>query len=284
MLWSSNGLGLGLFLSQASRSPKFGCGKQNVSTMSAIKKGLRRSGARSTTRVTEPRSSLAERPKSLRINEPSKTLNRLNNHNLNRSVQPVINSRTAGYSSRRDVTKPTTSRESSNRWSRIRAPRTEERYTPTLSRPQNSNTLRLHIPGSQELKEDYDTTDVYRKVAQYDPAEAKKERRQERVARREAQDPSLSRDYIKIQLSSAASQFIYGRSSVLAALKLGHRRLYKLYVTRTTGEEGKGLDDLAKYALNRGIQIIWITNSRSQSEMDRVAKGRPHNVCPQYQK
>ena len=278
MVWSLRVTGPGLFLSQASRSYILGYGKQNVSTMSAIKKGLRRSGTKGTTRVTESRSAFAERPKSLRPNETSKTLHRSNNRNIDRSVQPAINSRTASYSSRQGFSKPRTSMEAPNRWSRIQAARTEEKFHPSLGMSPSLNALRLDIPGSQELNGDYQASDVYRKVARYDPAEAKKERRQERVAWREAQDPSLSRDYIKIQLSSAASEFIYGRSSVSAALKLGNRRLYKLYVARTTGEESKGVEDLAKYALNRGIQVIRITNTQSQAEMDRVAKGRPHNV------
>ncbi|KAF1977412.1 alpha/beta knot [Bimuria novae-zelandiae CBS 107.79] len=75
--------------------------------------------------------------------------------------------------------------------------------------------------------------------------------------------------------TTAASEFIYGYSSVLAALKANRRKLYKLYI-HTRGSFHAGNDALIKRARSLGIQIEEVGDETLQS-LDKASSGRPHN-------
>ena len=87
-----------------------------------------------------------------------------------------------------------------------------------------------------------------------------------------------SRESFKIPLTTAASEFIYGRSSVLAALKAASRRLYRLYLVGSSGDDKNSFEELYKCALNNDVKIVWLNRPDELAALDRVVKGRPHNV------
>jgi 21S rRNA (GM2251-2'-O)-methyltransferase len=74
--------------------------------------------------------------------------------------------------------------------------------------------------------------------------------------------------------STAASEFLYGHSSVVAALKANRRKLYKLYV-HTRGSSRDGL-----MARVRALKLFHITEEVGDEylrAMDKASSGRPHN-------
>ncbi|EFY89685.1 hypothetical protein J3458_005478 [Metarhizium acridum] len=80
-----------------------------------------------------------------------------------------------------------------------------------------------------------------------------------------------------IKYTTAASQFLYGRSVVKAALQQGRRQLYKLYVYG--GENRRGFDDndaIINLAKARGVPVTIVPNE-DQRLMDKMSMGRPHN-------
>jgi len=74
--------------------------------------------------------------------------------------------------------------------------------------------------------------------------------------------------------STAASEFLYGHSSVVAALKANRRKLYKIYV-HTRGSSRDGL-----MARIRALKLFHITEEVGDEylrAMDKASSGRPHN-------
>lgn len=90
---------------------------------------------------------------------------------------------------------------------------------------------------------------------------------------------------LSIPYTTPASEFLYGTSVVLAALKSQRRKLYKLYVHDGSGHHGglgpqEATDRLAgarKLALTAGIEVVPI-KSDDLPLMDKMSDGRPHNV------
>lgn len=82
---------------------------------------------------------------------------------------------------------------------------------------------------------------------------------------------------LKIEYTTPASDFIYGTSSVLAALKAGRRKCYKLYVTEASENRPVSLDTLEKFASLRGAKVVLVKPNQIGS-LDKASKGRPHNV------
>lgn len=80
-----------------------------------------------------------------------------------------------------------------------------------------------------------------------------------------------------ITYTTAASQFLYGRSVVKAALQQARRQLYKLYVyggeNRRDAKENDVMMNLAKA---RGVSVTIVPNE-DQRLMDKMSMGRPHN-------
>ncbi|KAH6985954.1 hypothetical protein BKA56DRAFT_579468 [Ilyonectria sp. MPI-CAGE-AT-0026] len=80
-----------------------------------------------------------------------------------------------------------------------------------------------------------------------------------------------------IKYTTAASQFLYGRSVVKAALEQGRRKLYNLYIYG--GENRKDSKDntiMTRLAKKHNIPITIVPN-HEQRIMDKMSMGRPHN-------
>ncbi|KAF2690125.1 alpha/beta knot [Lentithecium fluviatile CBS 122367] len=75
--------------------------------------------------------------------------------------------------------------------------------------------------------------------------------------------------------STAASEFLYGYSSVLAALKVNRRNLYKLYI------HNRGLDHEGKDAIVQNARLHRLSVQEVGDEylraFDKASNGRPHN-------
>lgn len=82
---------------------------------------------------------------------------------------------------------------------------------------------------------------------------------------------------LAIKYTTAASQFLYGRSVVQAALEQSRRTLYNLYVyggeNRVDSFANQSMIRLAK---TRGIPVTVVPNDQ-QRLMDKMSVGRPHN-------
>lgn len=82
---------------------------------------------------------------------------------------------------------------------------------------------------------------------------------------------------MNIKYTTAASQFLYGKSVVKAALEQGRRKLYKLFIYG--GENRKDSKDnaiITRLAERRGVPVTIIPNE-DQRLMDKMSMGRPHN-------
>ncbi|RYP71099.1 hypothetical protein DL771_005033 [Monosporascus sp. 5C6A] len=84
---------------------------------------------------------------------------------------------------------------------------------------------------------------------------------------------------IRIHHTTAASQFLYGRSVVEAALKNSRRRLYRLYIYNGEDRQNLSLDaGLEKLAGRKGVDITKVGRDGIRM-MDKMSGGRPHNGC-----
>ncbi|KFH44769.1 rRNA methyltransferase-like protein [Hapsidospora chrysogenum ATCC 11550] len=82
---------------------------------------------------------------------------------------------------------------------------------------------------------------------------------------------------ITIKYTTAASQFLYGRSVVKAALEQGRRKLYNLYTYGGENrQETKDVLAIQQLAKKRGVPIT-VVPSEDQRLMDKMSMGRPHN-------
>ncbi|KAI1113579.1 RNA methyltransferase [Nemania sp. NC0429] len=84
---------------------------------------------------------------------------------------------------------------------------------------------------------------------------------------------------IRIYHTTAASQFLYGRSVVEAALKDSRRQLYKLYIY--DGDDRKMIqrdDMLVRLAHMKKISVTKVSNS-GLPMMQKMSHARPHNGC-----
>lgn len=93
--------------------------------------------------------------------------------------------------------------------------------------------------------------------------------------------PSEERDDgpIRIHHTTAASQFLYGRSVVEAALKNSRRQLYRMYIYN--GEDRQNLSqdaNLENLARQKEIKIVKVGRDGIRM-MDKMSGGRPHNGC-----
>jgi len=83
-----------------------------------------------------------------------------------------------------------------------------------------------------------------------------------------------ARDPESLPYTTAASEFIYGHSSVLAALRANRRKLYKLYIH----SRGASRDNLLTKI--RALKLFGITQEVGDEymrAMDKSSSGRPHN-------
>ncbi|CAK7267947.1 hypothetical protein SEPCBS119000_002806 [Sporothrix epigloea] len=86
---------------------------------------------------------------------------------------------------------------------------------------------------------------------------------------------------LAISYTTAASQFLYGRSVVEAAIRSARRRLYKLYIYNGANSSSTSQDQqkgrlIEQLAMRRGIAVQQV-DERWQRLLDKMSKGRPHN-------
>jgi 21S rRNA (GM2251-2'-O)-methyltransferase len=82
---------------------------------------------------------------------------------------------------------------------------------------------------------------------------------------------------ITIQYTTAASQFLYGKSVVTSALEQNRRKLYRLYIyAGENQQESKEKAAVQRLASSRGVPVT-IVPQEDQRLMDKMSQGRPHN-------
>ncbi|MCJ1475149.1 hypothetical protein MMC13_003809 [Lambiella insularis] len=82
---------------------------------------------------------------------------------------------------------------------------------------------------------------------------------------------------LSIPYTTPASEFLYGTSVVLAALRSPRRKLYKLYIYQGEHRAGDNQDEkVKKFALARGVEVFRVKNDWL-SLLDKMSAGRPHN-------
>ncbi|KAM0502618.1 hypothetical protein ACHAP8_003445 [Fusarium lateritium] len=80
-----------------------------------------------------------------------------------------------------------------------------------------------------------------------------------------------------IKYTTAASQFLYGRSVVKAALEQNRRKLYNLYIYGGENRaDNKDNTIMTRMAEKHGVPIT-IVPTHEQRIMDKMSMGRPHN-------
>jgi hypothetical protein len=86
---------------------------------------------------------------------------------------------------------------------------------------------------------------------------------------------------LSIPYTTAASEFLYGYSVVLAALRARRRKLYNLYL-HSRAARHEGICMLKERAKTAGVHIHDV-NDEWLPIMDKLSNGRPHNVRYIYQ-
>lgn len=86
----------------------------------------------------------------------------------------------------------------------------------------------------------------------------------------------LSTTPLAVPYTTPASEFLYGTSVVVAALRASKRQLYKLYIHDGEHRESGARDTFVrKLALSRQVPV---THQKWVSMMDKMSLGRAHNV------
>ncbi|KAF4550352.1 SpoU rRNA Methylase-like protein 1 [Elsinoe fawcettii] len=80
-----------------------------------------------------------------------------------------------------------------------------------------------------------------------------------------------------IPLATAASQFIYGRSSALACLRAARRQVHRAYINKGRLQESGYADIIMQLCKSLRIPITQMSSSSQLRSMDRVSSDRPHN-------
>lgn len=89
--------------------------------------------------------------------------------------------------------------------------------------------------------------------------------------------PQKEREPLSIPYTTAASQFLYGKSVVEAALRSPRRKLYKLYIYGGANRQNPADDALIqKLAKRKGVPVT-IVGEDGLRLLDKMAGSRPHN-------
>ena len=103
--------------------------------------------------------------------------------------------------------------------------------------------------------------------------------REERHDREErlAHKPDTYRPQLSIPYTTAASQFLYGRSTVKAALQSSRRRLYVLYIYGGPNRQNLSQDlAIRNLAERKGVDVKMV-GEHDLRLLDKLSAGRPHN-------
>lgn len=95
----------------------------------------------------------------------------------------------------------------------------------------------------------------------------------------QVRQPRASKEALPIPYTTPASEFLYGTSVIIAALKSRRRKMYKLYVYEGDNREALPRDaSVLKLALAAGVPVTPVKGDELRL-MDKMSTGRPHNVC-----
>ena len=87
---------------------------------------------------------------------------------------------------------------------------------------------------------------------------------------------------LALPYTTPASEFLYGHSVVISALRSSRRKLYKLYLYNGETAEVRGQDQqVRKLALAAGVEVTRVGHDWL-GVMDKMSGGRPHNVCQSF--
>ncbi|KAK4104249.1 hypothetical protein N658DRAFT_484252 [Parathielavia hyrcaniae] len=89
-------------------------------------------------------------------------------------------------------------------------------------------------------------------------------------------NPRKDREPISIPYTTAASQFLYGKSVVEAALRSARRKLYKLYISKDATRPNEDISVVQNLARRNDVPITFVDRD-GQRLMDKLAASRPHN-------
>ncbi|KAI2606237.1 uncharacterized protein GGS25DRAFT_500212 [Hypoxylon fragiforme] len=93
-----------------------------------------------------------------------------------------------------------------------------------------------------------------------------------------SQSPPREHMPIRIPRTTAASQFLYGRFVVEAALKNSGRKLYKLYIYCGENRQDVIRDiNLEKQAEQAGVPVVKVEDNYGLRMMDKMSEDRAHN-------
>ncbi|EGS18568.1 putative mitochondrial large ribosomal RNA protein [Thermochaetoides thermophila DSM 1495] len=107
--------------------------------------------------------------------------------------------------------------------------------------------------------------------------EDENENRNENGNADESKYPRKFRFPLSIPYTTAASQFLYGKSVVEAALLSARRKLYHLYMTDLhQRKDPSGSRAMLALARSKGVPVT-ILSDADKRLMDKMAEGRPHN-------
>ncbi|KAK4031793.1 hypothetical protein C8A01DRAFT_21049 [Parachaetomium inaequale] len=89
--------------------------------------------------------------------------------------------------------------------------------------------------------------------------------------------PKNDRDPISIPYTTAASQFLYGKAVVEAALRSSRRKLYKLYIYGGANRQNAADDALIQKLAQRKNIPVTIVGEDGLRLLDKLSSSRPHN-------
>ncbi|KAF2170287.1 hypothetical protein M409DRAFT_64604 [Zasmidium cellare ATCC 36951] len=158
------------------------------------------------------------------------------------------------------------------------------RKTESIIRQRSDGELAVSVGTGGPVEQGHETYSpaVSRKGSQ--DARVERPERLERPERRSCRDVDED-DEIPLPLpyTTAASEFLYGHNTVLAALRAKQRKMYKLYIhpkifDREAGVErglgGKASNEFVTLAKEAGVPF---RNEFKTKLLDRMSDGRPHN-------
>lgn len=140
------------------------------------------------------------------------------------------------------------------------APRTEAR-----SNRSESNSRNIYSSRANEREQSYEDKIEFVEATDENTDEA-------RGLKKKQYEPPMVVPY-----TTAASQFLYGTSTVEAAIEANRRQLYKLYIYTGNNRRNRDKDDaIAKMAERRGIQVQYMDES-GLPMMNKMSGSRAHN-------
>ncbi|KAI5245103.1 hypothetical protein E4T42_06851 [Aureobasidium subglaciale] len=102
------------------------------------------------------------------------------------------------------------------------------------------------------------------------------EDRDSRSSPRSSRDNRDIDDYVSIPYTTAASEFLYGYNTVIAALRAKRRTIYMLYIHKRAASSPKAKKDMMTLCKHAKLPYKEV-DDHFLPKMDKMAQGRPHN-------